>query len=124
MSRFFDQMRHEIDRMLMEPGFGKCYSAPWRPAFDVYELEDKVVILVDLPGVTAQEINITFNKGVLTITGARKDPAPEGLLKIHHMEIDRGGFVCRIMVGLGVRVDKVQAVQRDGYLTIELPKGG
>jgi len=123
MGKFFGSIRRESDHVFQETAYAKGYG-PWRPAFDVYELPEKVIILVDLPGVDAKGIEVTLSRGILTVCGIRIDPAPEGLVRIHHMEIDRGRFECRILINMPVDVSRVTAVQRVGYLTIELPKGG
>jgi len=122
MGSMFDRMRRNIDPLFAEKSLSKSFSSSWRPAVDVYELAGKIVVLVDLAGVKAEDIEVTMAGGVLSITGRRKDPAPECIVKVHQMEIDRGRFECRIFVGIPIVVDKIEAVQRDGYLTIELPK--
>jgi len=122
MGSMFDRTRRNMDALFSEKNLAKSFSSCWRPAVDVYELVDKIVVIVDLAGVKAEAIDITMANGILSIRGSRKDPAPDEILRVHQMEIDRGRFDCRIFVGIPVRVIKIEAVQKDGYLTIELPK--
>ena len=53
--RLFDD---RFDR-LIERAFGRERQAPWMPAMDVYETEDKVVVSVELPGMTADDVEVS-----------------------------------------------------------------
>ena len=67
-------------------------SAEWQPPVDVYELPARFVILVEIPGVAKDSIDVTFERNVLTISGWREDPSPPGRVCLHQMEISHGQF--------------------------------
>jgi len=98
-------------------------TTAWRPAIDIAERADAYVVTVEIPGVTAGEVEITVEDGLLTIQG-RRDAAREAAGdKIHRSE--RGHGVFRRSVTLPssqVRADKTEASARDGVLVILVPK--
>jgi HSP20 family molecular chaperone IbpA len=71
----------------------------WEPPVDVIETDDAVVINVALPGVAADEVAVSLEPGVLTISARRAFPAPEAA-HIHRLEIPYGRFERRISVPL------------------------
>jgi HSP20 family protein len=106
----------------------------WTPAVDVIEDADKIELLVDLPGVKQEELDIQVDKDVLTLRGARKLERPE--VKDakdakdakkdgeHFRRYERvtGGFVRSFTLPKTVDVEKIGASLKDGVLTLSLPK--
>jgi len=96
----------------------------WSPALDLYQNNDNVVAVVELPGMHKEEIEISLHDGTLTISGERKSESPKSANgeKAERSERYVGKF--RRSVTLPTRVDatKVNASYRDGILTITLPK--
>ena len=99
---------------------GQLFSG-WSPALDIYQNNDNVVAVVELPGMRKEEIEISLHDGTLTIAGERKSEASNGNTA-ERSERYIGKF--RRSITLPVRVDsnKVSATYRDGILTITLPK--
>jgi HSP20 family protein len=99
---------------------GQLFSG-WAPALDLYQNNDNVVAVVELPGMRKEEIEISLHDGTLTIAGERKAEAGNGE-KAERTERYVGKF--RRSISLPVRVDanKVGATYRDGILTVTLPK--
>lgn len=93
----------------------------WSPALDLYQNNDNVVAVIELPGMRKEDIEISLHDGTLTISGERKSSSPNGE-KAERTERYVGGF--RRSISLPVQVDagKVSATYRDGILTITLPK--
>jgi HSP20 family protein len=94
----------------------------WSPAFDLYQSNDNVVAVVELPGMRKEDIEISLHDGTLTITGERKRESKSNGEKAERTERYIGRF--RRTVALPTRVDagKVSATYRDGILTVTLPK--
>src|SRR5919201_7129072 len=93
----------------------------WSPALDLYQSNDNVVAVVELPGMRKEDIEISLHDGTLTISGERKRDSANGE-KAERTERYIGRF--RRSIALPTRVDahKVSATYRDGILTVTLPK--
>jgi HSP20 family protein len=94
----------------------------WSPALDLYQSNDNVVAVVELPGMRKEDIEISLHDGTLTITGERNRESSSNGEKAERTERYVGRF--RRTVALPTRVDtgKVSATYRDGILTVTLPK--
>ena len=98
-------------------------TTAWRPAIDISERADAYVVTVEIPGVTAHEVEITIDDGLLTIQGRRHAARETAGDKIHRSE--RGHGVFRRSVTLPsshVNADRTEASARDGVLEILVPK--
>ena len=93
----------------------------WTPALDLYQNNDNVVAVVELPGMRKEDIEISLHDGTLTIGGERKSETGADD-KATRTERFTGKF--RRSVTLPTRVDanKVNATYKDGILTVTLPK--
>jgi len=104
----------------------QAQSAPevsWIPRVDVYEEAERFVVLADVPGVEAKDINITADKGVLTIRGERRsekaDAAKNGYERI---ERTTGTFLRRFTLPETANTDSITAKQTNGVLEVSIPK--
>ncbi len=93
----------------------------WTPALDLYQNNDNVVAVVELPGMRKEDIDISLHDGMLTIAGERQSSSSEGE-NAERTERFSGKF--RRSITLPTRVDagKVSASYKDGILTVTLPK--
>jgi len=93
----------------------------WTPALDLYQNNDNVVAVVELPGMRKEDIDVSLHDGMLTIAGERQSSSSEGE-NAERTERFSGKF--RRSVTLPTRVDasKVSASYKDGILTVTLPK--
>ncbi len=95
-------------------------SHVWRPATDVYETENEIVVRVEIAGMNEDDFSIELNDHYLSIHGIRPD-IPERRA-YHQMEIRFGEFNTEIELPSPVQAGNVEAVYRDGFLRIVLPK--
>lgn len=95
-------------------------SHVWRPPTDVYETENEVVVRVEIAGMKEDDFSIELNDRYLSIHGSRPD-IPERRA-YHQMEIRFGEFNTEVELPSPVVIDKVEAVYRDGFLRVVLPK--
>jgi HSP20 family protein len=116
--RLFDD---RFDR-LIERTFGRERRAPWMPAMDVYETDDKVVVSVELPGMTAEDVDVTVEDSTLTVGGAREFSSEVNEENYHRIERRYGAFSRTVTLPPRVDTSKVDARFADGVLTIEVPK--
>jgi HSP20 family protein len=94
----------------------------WSPALDLYQSNDNVIAVVELPGMRKEDIEISLHDGTLTISGERKRESSSNSEKAERTERYVGMF--RRSIALPTRVDanKVSATYRDGILIVTLPK--
>jgi HSP20 family protein len=103
-------------------GRGGQLFTGWSPALDLYQNNDNVVAVIELPGMRKEEIEISLHDGTLTISGERKRESSSNGDNAERTERYIGAF--RRSIALPTRVDanKVSATYRDGILTVTLPK--
>ena len=100
-------------------------GSPFVPAFaaaTMYESDDEYVLELDVPGFTDNEIDLTFDRGVLSVSGAREAAeAVEG--RTYHINERRTErFNRSFSLPRGIRPDEVVARLNAGVLTVNLPK--
>jgi len=92
------------------------------PAVDLSETDNEVVVKASLPGVKAEDVDISVNDGILTVKGEKKyDDKTEGE-NFYRREIRYGAFSRSIPLPAAVDQDKAEAAFADGVLTVTLPK--
>ena len=99
---------------------GRAQSV-WEPPVDVFEDDREVVIVVALPGVPADRIEITANAGEFVVRAERRLNSTDAQCVIHQLEIPHGFFERRIRVP-GVTLDGSTRETRDGCLILHLAK--
>ena len=106
-------------------GFGAprraARPAAWTPPVDVIETEAAVLILVSLPGVSADAVEATLEGDSVLVSGRRTLPPELQTAVIHRLELPMGRFERRIPIPPG-RYDGVRRDTRDGCLLISLHK--
>jgi HSP20 family protein len=98
-------------------------SDAWRPPANLYERDEDFVAVVELPGVPKEDIEVTIEDRILTITGRRTESAPENAQRVLQLEIPYGRYERHIRLPARTDVEEIQAEYRDGYLRITIPKG-
>ncbi len=94
----------------------------WAPALDISERKDAYLVTVELPGVTARDVEITFEDGLLTIQGERRFAHDSAEEKMHRTERYYGAFRRSMTLPSHVEADKIEASVQDGVLQILVPK--
>ena len=88
---------------------------------DLYSKADEYVITAMLPGLTAEDVDIQFNNGILTISGEYADKRVEGD-EYFFSELPVGKFSRAIEINEPIKSDKIDAGMKQGLLTIRIPK--
>lgn len=91
------------------------------PRADVFETQDTIVVLADMPGVNESSIDITLEKNVLTIHGFTSPQAEEGL-RLIYCECPEGNYRRVFVLSEEVDRDGIQASVKNGVLKLVLPK--
>jgi HSP20 family molecular chaperone IbpA len=88
------------------------------PRCNFFENPDGYIVTAEMPGVSKEALDVSFDSGVLTITGnvAKQEATP------YSVEYRRTKFVRRLEVGDGIDVEATKAELVDGVLTLRLPK--
>jgi HSP20 family protein len=94
----------------------------WSPALDLYQSNDNVIAVVELPGMRKEDIEISLHDGTLTISGERKRESNSNGDKAERTERYVGAFRRSIALPTLVDANKVSATYQDGILTVILPK--
>ena len=94
----------------------------WCPAVDITEDDDKYHVRMELPGVTKDDVKISFTDDVLHVSGEKKNEKNEEQKNYHHYERRYGKFERAFRIHSDVIDDKIEATFKDGVLNIELPK--
>ncbi len=120
------QLRDEVDRLLT--GFlGHPVEGLWpsagrgQPAVNLWEQSDALVAELEVPGVAAEQIDISVVGGELSLQIQRPDPLQEDV-KYHRRERPVGSLSRVLRLPAGVDDTNVRAELKDGVLTITLPK--
>ena len=96
--------------------------AEWAPLADVIEDDKEYLIKAELPEVKKEDVKVTVENGVLTLSGERKFEKEEKNKKYHRMERAYGSFMRSFTLPDDADPEKVKAEFKDGILTVHLAK--
>lgn len=125
-----DLLRHRVDRLFdrafsdfLAPVSDEAMSTSrWMPAVDIRETNEALVLSAELPGLTKEDVQITLENNVLTISGERKWEKDVKEESFHRIERSYGSFARSFTVPGNLRHDQVQANFENGVLSVTLPK--
>jgi HSP20 family protein len=110
------------DVVSRKPPMVRFSPRTWQPAIDVYETDEDVVVLVELPGVKEDETEVIVHNNTLIVRGERKD-IKQGIKRTYsQMEILWGPFERDITLPASVNVEQIKAFYDHGFLEVILPK--
>jgi HSP20 family protein len=108
----------EIDRL-----FGRAFSRDtWMPPLDVNESDDGFEVKVDLPGLGPDDVNVTFEDGMLTVGGKRQFETENTGQTWHRVERGFGTFARSIRLPQTADTERIEASFDKGVLTVVVPK--
>jgi len=93
------------------------------PRADVYEKDDQIVIVADVPGAAQDSIDIMLEKNILTIN-AYVDPHSMEDYTLTFAEYETGDYQRSFRLSNEIDRDKIEAIVKDGVLRLHLPKSG
>lgn len=110
------------------PSFGKNinnwqnnHPHRWQPATDIYETEEKIIILMEIAGIKEEDLTILLHQNTLIVQGIRRF-SYESPRAIHQMEIPYGEFSVELSFNIPVDDSQIEAIYDQGFLRIDLPK--
>ncbi|SCW87651.1 HSP20 family protein [Rhizobium mongolense subsp. loessense] len=128
----FESLRSEIDRVFNEfnPGFfdrtsfSRLPAAYTRgvPAIDFAETDNAYELTAELPGIEANELDVTLTNGILTIKGEKQESKEQTEKEYFLSERRYGSFERSLQLPDGVDADKIDASFANGILKVVLAK--
>ena len=91
------------------------------PRADIYETDDEIVVVADMPGVDGDTVDITLENNVLTINGYVELAEPEGYT-LAYAEYRVGDYQRAFSLSDEIDREKIEAKLKDGVLRLRLPK--
>jgi HSP20 family protein len=121
---YLTQLSRELDRFRgeSEDNAGAVATAEWAPAVDIKEEENRFVIHADIPGVNPEDIDVSMEKGVLTIKGEKNTEAKTEKDNYKRVERIYGSFYRRFSLPDTANNDAISAKIKNGVLDIVIPK--
>src|SRR5215216_1068560 len=101
---------------------GSGTATAWAPALDISERKDAYLVTVELPGVEADDLEITLEDGLLTIQGERQFAHESSEQQFHRVERRYGAFRRSITLPAQVQAEQIEASFDNGVLQIVVPK--
>ncbi len=92
-----------------------------KPRIDLFEADETIMMTVDLPGVSEEDIDIVLEKDRLTISGIMAEQAPEGYRPVYS-EFWRGDYKRSFVLSDDIDRDNIEAHFENGVLRLSLPK--
>lgn len=99
-------------------------SSVWRPPTDVYETQGQLIVLIEVGGVSEDDLSVTLFSDLLVVEGSRGQSPffQSGMSACHQLGIKYGEFRSEIFIPVMVDHDTVKAEYKNGLLTIVLSK--
>ena len=92
------------------------------PALDIVEKENEIVVNAELPGVKKEDVKITFENNILTLSSEQKPAEVSEKETVLLKEIRNSGFSRSVKFGYQIDAAKISAEMSNGVLTVTLPK--
>lgn len=119
------ELLNEFGRFFDRAGAADASSgatAEWTPAVDIEEYADKFVLYADVPGIDPKSIEVTLEKGVLTLAGSREKAVENKDVEARRVERASGRFFRRFSLPDTVDGEAVTARGGNGVLEVVIPK--
>ena len=99
-----------------------AFKGEWSPRVDILENDENIVISAEVPGVDKKDIDVTLEKGILSISGERKLENEEKKDNYHRLERYYGSFCRHFRLPDSLDSDKVEAKMENGILKVTVQK--
>jgi len=122
---FVDLLHRDLDRLAERRGVADNDHSPvadWVPAVDIVEEQGRFVLRADVPGVNAEDIDVSMDAGVLSVSGERHAVAPSEDTGVQRIERATGRFLRRFTLPETADADGIAAKCANGILEVTIPK--
>ena len=120
--KMFDQIINtqfpEIEKQVgVKPFSGTAY-----PKVNVYEYDDKIGIVAEIPGLNKKQLDVSVEDGILTISGDKHNTFEDDGAKVLRRELKQSSFKRQFELGEMLDGKSVSASFKDGVLSVSIPK--
>lgn len=122
---FVDLLHRDLDRLAERRGVvnkDPSAVADWVPAVDIIEEKDRFVLRADVPGVNVEDIDVSMDSGVLSVSGERHAIAPAEDTGVQRIERATGRFLRRFTLPETADAEGIAAKCANGILEVSIPK--
>ncbi|MCY4571443.1 MAG: Hsp20/alpha crystallin family protein [Gemmatimonadetes bacterium] len=117
-----DAIANRMNRLFSDADFGNLtYASDWAPPVSVEERNNEILLTAELPGMTEEQVEISLENNVLTISGEKRESREEGG-KFHLVERSFGSFRRSFTLPRTIRAEGITAEFDNGLLNVRLPK--
>ncbi|MDQ2905774.1 MAG: Hsp20/alpha crystallin family protein [Ktedonobacteraceae bacterium] len=130
--RYIDGSRQQLERhyrQLLQDAIRQSqqsvlqHSVIWRPFADIRESADRIVVKIELAGMTEEEIEVTLYEDALVVSGERRDDTEDNEnLYYQEAQIRYGPFRVEVFIPVPIDIETVKARYENGFLWVSLPK--
>lgn len=120
----FNRMMPGLTRSGQRLGLGEGgrMIVEWSPTADISETDKEYLIRAELPGVKKDDVKVTIDQGMITVSGERKQRKEDKNEKFHRVETFQGSFARSFTLPDDVDDGAVRCESSEGVLTVHLPK--
>ncbi len=118
-------LQDELDRLfdgVLSPRTDESVATMWTPRIDLAESDEAYRLEVDVPGMSREDINISFHDQMLSVSGERKSDSKKENGEYVRVERQYGNFYRSFTLPKSVDADKIAAQYENGVLIITVPK--
>jgi HSP20 family protein len=115
-----ERLRREMDNLLSN--YDRVDGSRTFPLLNVFDDKDNVIVTAELPGLTKDNVSITFADGILKLSGKQEPLEKSKKMTIVRKERSEGSFEKIVQIPTKVNHDEINASFSNGILTITLPK--
>lgn len=115
-------MPPQISRWLRMASDETAGTAGWAPVADICETQKEFLVKAELPGVRREDVHVTLEDGVLTISGERRHEKEDTSGKMHRVERFHGTFSRSFALPENADPAGIRAESKDGVLNVHVPK--
>ena len=122
---FVDLLRSDLDRLAGQRAIAQNDDgtvADWVPAVDIYEEKDRYLLHADVPGVAAEDIDVSMDNGVLKVSGERRAEARTDTGGVQRIERVTGRFFRHFTLPETADAEGITAKVSNGILEVSIPK--
>lgn len=115
-----NEIQSQVKQEVESPGEATAAGKHYVPYTDIYETPDALILIVDMPGLAREQVEVTLDKDQLTIQGKIDHTRYDGLRPLY-TEYNVGHFTRTFSLSRRIDREGISADMQDGVLTLQLP---